>query len=152
MKCPYCGSTECKKLTEIVKQGTSGTLSKTGGVGVSLDGSVGLGSASTKGMSVTDEALEATFEAKKDDGSWLGAIMILIALGLTYGVGVINHQVTGWKWGWWYVAVFFVFWCLLLATPLGKTAEKLEKSAEKEKADYLKTWKCRSCGHQWVES
>ena len=152
MKCPNCGSTDCKKLTEIVKQGTAVTASKTSAAGISLDGSVGFGGAKTKGVSVTAAAKEAEFTAKESDGSWIGAFLVLVAMGLTYGVAVLNHQYTGWDWGWWYLAVWFFFFVLLMQTPLGKLSDRREERAKKEKEDYFKTWKCRSCGHQWVKS
>ena len=121
-----------------MKQGTAATASKTSAAG-NITGRIGwFGGAKNKGVSVTTEAKEAEFTAKESDGSWIGAFLLLVAMGLTYGVMVLNYQYTGWEWGWWYLAVWFFFFVLLMQTPLGKLAERREERAKKRRKTTLK--------------
>ena len=150
MKCPSCNSTNCAKLYEIQKQGTTYTASQSAHVGVSNVG-VGASKGASVGMSMTEEAKAAAFVQKQGDGSVWAALMAIIAGALTYGVYYLA-QLIGWSLGWWYVLIFFVIMAATQLTPLGAVYERQEERHKKEQEDYEKTWKCRDCGHQWVNS
>ena len=54
MNCPSCGHDQWKSASLVHKEGSSSLSSKSVGIGVSLDGSVGAGGASTSGVQQTE--------------------------------------------------------------------------------------------------
>ena len=59
MTCPGCGSEQFKKLSLIRDAGVSHVSTKSGGLGVGLGGSIGIGAAKTTGQHVTELARKA---------------------------------------------------------------------------------------------
>jgi hypothetical protein len=89
-RCPGCGGEQFRKLSLIHDGGVSHTSSATKGVGVTLGGGIGIGSAKSRGMNVTELARKAAPPEKI-------SLLKAVGAGLFFGFFVAAMLPQGWE-------------------------------------------------------